>query len=90
MLQPDHEQTPLAGHRLLGWLPALAFYPIPTINDAPEVEVHLLPSEREPSGMGEPPYPSALPAITNAIFAASGRQIRRLPIGSNEPDAGNS
>lgn len=64
-------------------------YPLLTIGEAPDVEVHLLPSQREPSGMGEPPYPSAVPAITNAIFAASGRRIRRLPIGSTEPEAGN-
>ena len=65
-------------------------YPLLTIGEAPQVELHLLPSRREPSGMGEPPYPSAIPAITNAIFAATGQRIKRLPIGSDGPNAGNS
>lgn len=55
-------------------------YPMPRMADTPKVEIHLLPSDRPPSGMGEPPYPSVAPAIANAIFAASGVRVRRLPI----------
>lgn len=55
-------------------------YPLLTIDQAPAVEVHLVPSDRPPSGVGEPPYPSVAPAIANAIFAASGVRVRRLPL----------
>lgn len=55
-------------------------YPLPTMDDMPEVEVHFVRSQEPPSGMGEPPYPSAPPAIANAIFAAGGRRLRRLPL----------
>ncbi len=55
-------------------------YPLLRISEAPVVETILLPSDRPPSGMGEPPYPAAPPAIANALFAAAGRRIRRLPL----------
>jgi isoquinoline 1-oxidoreductase beta subunit len=55
-------------------------YPLLRIDEAPVVETILLPSDRPPSGMGEPPYPAAPPAIANALFAAAGRRIRRLPL----------
>jgi isoquinoline 1-oxidoreductase beta subunit len=51
-----------------------------TLERAPTVEVHTVHSDRPPSGIGEPPYPSVAPAVANAIFAASGVRIRRLPI----------
>ena len=51
------------------------------INEAPrEFTVHIVESDAPPGGVGEPPTPPAAPALTNAIFAASGRRIRRLPI----------
>lgn len=55
-------------------------FPLVTIGEAPVIETHIVPSEAEPSGMGEPPYPSVAPAIVNAIYAASGRRVRRLPL----------
>jgi hypothetical protein len=48
--------------------------------DGEAVRSHIVPSEAPPSGMGEPPYPSVAPAIVNAIHAASGRRVRRLPL----------
>ena len=49
------------------------------INQAPEVECHFIQSDHPPSGLGEPPIAPATPAITNAIFAATGTRIRELP-----------
>ena len=48
--------------------------------DAPDVEVHIVASTVPPVGAGEMGVPSALPALTNAIAAATGKRIRRLPI----------
>jgi len=47
---------------------------------APEVEVEIMSSALDPSGVGEMGIPTAAPALTNAIFAASGVRIRSLPI----------
>ena len=55
-------------------------FPLMTIGETPLIETHITPSEAPPSGMGEPPYPSVAPAIVNAIYAASGRRVRRLPL----------
>ncbi|HKU14350.1 MAG TPA: molybdopterin cofactor-binding domain-containing protein [Steroidobacteraceae bacterium] len=57
-------------------------YPLLRIADAPDVEVAIVDSERDPSGAGEIGLPTAAPALTNAIFAASGRRVRNLPIGA--------
>jgi isoquinoline 1-oxidoreductase beta subunit len=51
------------------------------MNEAPIVtNVHLVPSEDLPAGVGEPGVPPILPAICNAIFAATGKRIRDLPV----------
>jgi isoquinoline 1-oxidoreductase beta subunit len=50
------------------------------IQEMPTVEVHILPSEEPPGGVGEPGVPPIAPAVANAIFAATGRRVRRLPI----------
>jgi isoquinoline 1-oxidoreductase beta subunit len=55
-------------------------YPLMRINDAPRVETHLMPSAATPSGAGEMGIPSAAPALANAIYAATGRRLRNLPL----------
>jgi isoquinoline 1-oxidoreductase beta subunit len=56
-------------------------YPVARINEAPiETHVHIVPSEEPPAGVGEPGVPVISPAICNAIFAATGKRIRELPI----------
>jgi isoquinoline 1-oxidoreductase beta subunit len=48
--------------------------------DAPKVEVHIIAEGDSPGGIGEVGYPAAPPAIANAIFAASGKRVRKLPV----------
>jgi isoquinoline 1-oxidoreductase beta subunit len=55
-------------------------YRILRTNESPPVEVHIVPSGESPGGMGEPPVAVIAPALANALFAASGRRLRRLPI----------
>ena len=55
-------------------------YPLMRMSEAPDVEVIIVPSERDPSGAGEIGLPTAAPALTNALFAATGKRIRSLPI----------
>ncbi|MEN3275518.1 MAG: isoquinoline 1-oxidoreductase subunit beta [Massilia sp.] len=56
-------------------------YRMMRINEAPAVEVHIVNSTDEPGGIGEPGTSGIAPALTNAVFAATGKRIRKLPIG---------
>jgi isoquinoline 1-oxidoreductase subunit beta len=53
-------------------------------NEVPSIEVHLLESDESPGGIGEPAVALVAPAICNAIFTATGRRIRTLPIGTQK------
>jgi isoquinoline 1-oxidoreductase subunit beta len=55
-------------------------YAMPRMADAPPTEVHVVASNEEPTGIGEPGLPVVVPAICNAVFAATGKRLRRLPI----------
>jgi isoquinoline 1-oxidoreductase beta subunit len=55
-------------------------YDMLRMNESPKVEVYIVPSKETPTGMGEPAVPPAAPAVCNAVFAATGKRIRRLPI----------
>jgi isoquinoline 1-oxidoreductase beta subunit len=55
-------------------------YPMMRIAEMPKVETHILDSGEAPGGLGEPGVPPVAPAVTNAIFALTGKRIRRLPI----------
>lgn len=54
-------------------------YPLLRIGEMPKVETHVVRSAERPSGIGEPPMPTVGPAVANAVFAATGRRITRLP-----------
>jgi len=57
-------------------------YEVVRINEAPSVEVHIVRNNEAPGGMGEPGTAAIMPAIANAIFAATGKRLRRLPVDS--------
>ncbi len=50
------------------------------MNEIPAIETHIVPSHSSPGGFGEHPVPPVAPAVANAVFAATGKRLRRLPI----------
>ena len=59
-------------------------YRVLRMNEAPTVEVYIVKNTEPPGGMGEPGTSAIVPAVTNAIFAATGKRIRKLPIDETE------
>ncbi len=55
-------------------------YRVLRIDEMPRIEVHLIPSEEKPGGIGEPGTVVVQPAIANAIFNATGVQLQRMPV----------
>jgi isoquinoline 1-oxidoreductase beta subunit len=69
-------------HRKLGFVEQTNFdtYQVRRMNEAPAIEVHIVKSFGPPGGMGETGTSAIAPAVTNAIFAATGKRLRKLPI----------
>jgi isoquinoline 1-oxidoreductase beta subunit len=59
-------------------------YQIVRINEAPVIEVHIVKSSEAPGGIGEPGTSALAPAVANAIFAATGKRLRKMPIDIRE------
>ena len=55
-------------------------YHVLRMDGMPDVEVHIVPSTEAPTGVGEPATPVIAPAVANAVFAATGKRLRQLPL----------
>jgi isoquinoline 1-oxidoreductase beta subunit len=55
-------------------------YQVLRMNEAPTIDVHIVRSSEQPGGMGEPGTSAIVPAVANAVFAATGKRVRKLPI----------
>jgi isoquinoline 1-oxidoreductase beta subunit len=54
-------------------------YTVARMNDMPQVDVHIVPSQEPPTGIGEPGLPALAPALANAVFRLTGKRLRKLP-----------
>jgi isoquinoline 1-oxidoreductase subunit beta len=59
-------------------------YQVLRMNEVPTIEVHIVQNTEPPGGMGEPGTSAVVPAVTNAIFAATGKRLRKLPVDPQE------
>ena len=59
-------------------------FPILRMDETPEVEVYIVKSEEPPNGIGEPGVPPVAPAVTNALFRATGKRIRKIPVNPDD------
>ncbi len=59
-------------------------YPVLRMSEAPAVEVHIVKNTEPPGGLGEPGTSAIMPAVANAIFAATGKRLRKLPVDPEE------
>jgi isoquinoline 1-oxidoreductase subunit beta len=59
-------------------------FPLLRMDEVPKVDVYIAESEAAPTGIGEVGVPPVAPAITNAIFAATGKRLRSLPVDENK------
>ena len=55
-------------------------YPVVRMSDMPRIDVTLVPSTEKPGGIGEPATALIGPAVANALFAATGKRVRRIPL----------
>jgi len=65
-------------------------YRILRIDQMPQIDVHIVKSAEAPGGIGEPGTAALAPAITNAIYAATGKRVRQLPVGRQLMNAGSA
>ena len=67
-------------NRYLGDLSNFHDYPMMRMADAPRIEVEIVDSGTEPTGVGEPGLPPIAPALANAVYRATGQRLRELPL----------